>query len=169
MNLNQLFKVQKIIENNIRELSQIDENILGEENIFELRFIALQVKIGEIANLTKCYKYSKIKEGIPREKIMIRYIDAMKFLLSIGNDNEFNVINLEAINSVEKEDNIIKLFSSIYDNISELKQTIISDNYLDSLSIYIKLFAEIVNLGELLGLTFEEVYSYYLNAIPSYL
>ncbi|RKD26400.1 Dimeric dUTPase, all-alpha-NTP-PPase (MazG) superfamily [Caminicella sporogenes DSM 14501] len=163
MELNQLFKIQEVIENHIKKLSDIDENVVGEENVFDLKFLALQVKTAEIANLTKCYKYYKIKENIPREKLIIRYIDAMKFLLSIGNAHGFNIINNDAIEAVEKSDNIIKLFSNIFDDIRDLKKLILQQDYVNSLSVYIRLFARYINLGECLGLSFEEVYDYYLK------
>lgn len=161
MDLNQLFKIQEIVENNIRNSAEIEEDVLGKENIFDLRFLALQVKVGEIANLTKCYKYTRIKEDIPKEKLMFRFIDAMKFLLSIGNMHEFSIINLDAINSISEEENIIKVFSCIYSDINDLKEAISRNNYVDSVNNYIRLFARFMNLGKLLGLTFEEVYEYY--------
>ncbi|MCT4566509.1 MAG: dUTP diphosphatase [Maledivibacter sp.] len=163
MDLNELFKIQEIIEDKIKSLSDIKEDSVGEENLFDIKFLALQVKTGEIANLTKCYKYYKIKRNIPREKIIVRYIDGMKFLLSIGNNHEFNVINKDSIDKVEKTDNVIKLFSSIFDDIRDLRKNILQKDYVDSLSIYIRLFARYVNLGECLGLSFEEVYQYYMK------
>lgn len=163
MELNELFKIQEIIEEKIKRLSDIEEDSVGEENIFDIKFLALQVKTGEIANLTKCYKYYKIKRNIPKEKVIVRYIDGIKFLLSIGNNYEFNVINIDSIDKVEKMDNVIKLFSSIFDDIRDLRKTILQKDYVDSLSIYIRLFARYVNLGECLGLGFEEVYDYYMK------
>jgi len=166
MNLQQLFKIQEIMESHIRENSSIDENVLGKENIFDLRFLALQVKVGEIANLTKCYKYTTAKEDIPREKLMFRYIEALKYLLSIGNMYDVNIINLDAVNSVSHEESLIKVFSYIYDEIAELKDVVRRNNYVDSVSSYIRLFARFMNLGRLLGLTFEEVYEYYIKLGP---
>jgi len=161
MELYQLFKVQEIIEQNIKTLAQIEEDDLGVENIFDLRFLALQIKTAEIANLTKCYKYAKAKESLPREKLFIRYIDAMKFLLSIGNIHHFNIIDNEAVNMVEEEDSLIKLFSSIFDHITVLKSNILEDDYLSSVNAYVKLFAKYMHLAESLGFTFDEVYDYY--------
>lgn len=163
MELNELFKIQEIIENKIKSFSDIEEDSVGKENIFDIKFLALQVKTGEIANLTKCYKYYKIKRNIPKEKIIVRYIDGMKFLLSIGNNYEFNVINKDSIDKIEKTDNVIKLFSSIFDDIRDLRKKILQKDYVDSLTIYIRLFARYVNLGECLGLSFEEVYEYYMK------
>ena len=163
MQLHQLFKVQEIMENNIKKNSMIDEDVLGKENIFDLRFLALQVKVGEIANLTKCYKYNAVKENVPKEKLVFRFVDAMKYVLSIGNMYDFNIINIDAVNSSSKEESLIKVFSYIYDDIAELKNTVLRNNYVDSLNSYIRLFSRFVNLGKLLGFTFEEVYEYYME------
>lgn len=163
MELNELFEIQEIIENKIKKLSDIEENSVGEENVFDLKFLALQVKTSDIANLTKCYKYYKIKRNIPKEKIIVRYIEAIKFLLSIGNSHEFNVINKDSIDSIEKTDNVIKLLSNIFNEIVDLKKSVKCKDYVNSLSIYIRLFARYVNLGECLGLSFEEVYDYYVK------
>ncbi|MBU5677120.1 dUTP diphosphatase [Alkaliphilus sp. MSJ-5] len=161
MELYQLFKIQEIIERNIKTLAQIEEDALGRDNTFDLRFLALQIKTAEIANLTKCYKYSKAKENIPKEKMFVRYIDAMKFLLSIGNIHNFNIIDKDAISMVEEEESLVKLFSSIFDQISLLKNNILNDNYFTSLTIYVNLFARYVHLAKNLGFTFDEVYEYY--------
>lgn len=163
MDFKELFKVQEIIENHIKNLSDIDENVVGEENVFDLKFLALQVKTSEIANLTKCYKYYTVKEDIPKEKLIIRYIDAMKFLLSIGNAHDFNIINEESIKAFKEDDSIIKIFTNIFDNIKELKDSIKVKDYIKSLSIYIELFSRYVKLGEKLGLDFSEVYNYYMK------
>jgi len=161
MELYQLFKVQEIIEQNIRTLAQIEEDDLGKDNVFDLRFLALQIKTAEIANLTKCYKYSKAKENLPKEKMFIRYIDAMKFLLSIGNIHHFNIIDIEVVNMVEEEESLIKLFSSIFNYITILKSNILEDDYLSAVNAYVKLFAKYIQLAESLGFNFDEVYDYY--------
>ncbi len=161
MELYQLFKVQEIIEQNIKTLAQIEEDALGRDITFDLRFLALQIKTAEIANLTKCYKYSKAKENIPKEKMFVRYIDAIKFLLSIGNVHNFNIIDKDAISMVEEEESLVKLFSSIFDQISLLKDNILNDSYFTSLTIYVNLFARYVHLAKNLGFTFDEVYEYY--------
>ncbi|WP_432662356.1 dUTP diphosphatase [Wukongibacter baidiensis] len=163
MGLRELFKSQEIIENRIKSLSDIEEDSIGKENIFDLKFLALQVKTSEIANITKCYKYYKLERKILKEEIISRYIDALKFILSIGNTNDFNIINEEAIRQTNRTDNVIKLFSSIFDDISTLRKSILRKEYVNSLSIYIKLFGKYVNLGECLGISFEEMYNYYME------
>ena len=163
MKLDQLFKVQEIIENDIKSKTNLDEDALGKENTFDLRFLALQVKVGEIVNLTKCYKYYRVKENLSKEKLMNRYIDAMRYLLSIGNIYKFNIVNYESIVSKPREENIIKSFAKIFDDITELKELTRESHFIDALDYYIGLFAEFVNMGELLGFTFDEVYDFYIN------
>jgi dimeric dUTPase (all-alpha-NTP-PPase superfamily) len=161
MQLASLFKIQEIIESKIAHFSNMDENALGKENTFDLRFLALQIKTGELANLTKCYKYKYVLSSDTKEKLMIRYLDAIKFLLSIGNQHQFNIIDLEAIHSTEKIQDLIPLFSKIYDDISLLKQKVKDDAYVDALSQYIQLFAHYMHLGETLGFTMPEVFRFF--------
>lgn len=97
---------------------------------------------------------------------MFRFIEALKYLLSIGNMYDVNIINLDAVNSSSHEESLIKVFCFIYDDITELKDAVNRNNYVDSISSYIRLFSRFMNLGRLLGLTFEEVYSYYMKLGP---
>lgn len=161
MQLASLFKIQEIIESKIVQFANVDENALGVENTFDLRFLALQIKTGELANLTKCYKYKYVLKQDTKEKLMVRYLDALKFLLSIGNQHNFNIIDLEAVQNTPKHDELIPLFSNIYDDISHLKRTIKDEAFIDALGLYIALFAHYVNLGELLGFSIPEVFRYF--------
>lgn len=165
MNLQELFKIHEKMENHIKTVSNLDEDMLGRDNLFDLRFLAFQVKIGELANLTKCYKYARIKDNLPKEKLMIRYIDAMKFLLSIGNINGFNIINFDSIKGNKDSSSIIKVFSNIFEYINEVRDLSLSSNYIDSLNAYMKLFAEFIKLAEHLELTMDEVYDCYQNMV----
>jgi dimeric dUTPase (all-alpha-NTP-PPase superfamily) len=153
------------MENHIKTVSNLDEDMLGRENIFDLRFLAFQVKVGELANLTKCYKYAAIKDNLPKERLMIRYIDALKFLLSIGNINNFNIISFESIKGTKDSSSIIKVFSNIFEYINEVRDLSQRGNYIDSLNAYMKLFAEFIKLAEHLGLTMDEVYESYQNMV----
>lgn len=165
LNLQELFKVHEIMENHIKSSSDIEEDALGKENIFDLRFLALQVKIGELANMTKCYKYSKIKEDLSKDKLMGRYIEAMKFLLSIGNINNFNIIGFDNIVVVKDNSSIIKVFSNIFEYICEVRELSRSNNYFDALNAYIKLFEEFIKLASHLDFTMEEVCESYKNMV----
>jgi len=164
MKIKYLFKIQNIIDNEIRSICQRDGEILDHKNLIKTQILALEIKTGELANLTKCYKYSGCKKHIDQRKLLIRYIDCFKFLFSIGNDNEFNVVNFN-LKDIGKSDeqNLIDIFLQIFDQISSLKKELSADNYMPSLIIYMEIFKNFIVLGYLLGLTFEEVFEYYDN------
>ncbi|MDF2533075.1 MAG: hypothetical protein K0Q65_2656, partial [Clostridia bacterium] len=92
-------------------------------------------------------------------------IDALKFLLSIGNLNDFNIINFDSIKGTEDSSSIIKVFSNIFEYTNEVRDLSQRNIYIDSLNAYIKLFAEFIKLAGHLGLTIEEVYSCYQNMV----
>ena len=92
MELTKLFQIQAEFESAIIENTDIEENVVGESNVRDLLFLALHVKLGELANLTKCYKYSYVKPNLPKHKLIIRYADVLRYLLSVGNRHQFNMI-----------------------------------------------------------------------------
>ncbi len=161
MNLHELFKMQQKMEEHISLLSGIKEDALGEDNTIHLRFVALQVKIGELANLTKCYKYNKGLDNLPKSKVLLRYLDGMKYLLSLGNKYQLNVINGDNFSNIKKHDNLVLLFSEIFEALSSLKKHLIEDSYVESLNRYIYIFAKYINLAETLGITYDEAYNYF--------
>jgi len=165
VNLQQLFKAHDAMENHIKNSSDIKEDALGKENISDLRFLALQVKVGELASMTKCYKYSRMKENLSKEKLMTGYIEAMKFLLSIGNINNFNIINFDNIVVVDDKSSIIKVFSNIFEYINEVRELSQNNNYIDALNAYIRLFEEFIKLSFHLSFTIEEVSDSYKDMV----
>ena len=163
MELLDLFKIQDYMEKEIQGFSNIPEDALGEENTFDLRFIALQVKTGELANLTKCYKYNAKSPEISEEKLFSRALDAFQLLLSIGNVHQLNFINLDALRAVPKEENKIKTFTNIFEGIVRLQGVLRSGDYYHALSLYIHLFAQYIYLAQQLNIDFERIYQYFLS------
>lgn len=162
MDFNQIFKMQALMEQHMQRLSGIEEDALGRENIFDIRFIALQVKVAELASTTKCYKYSKTKEEIPREKLLTRLVDAFRLLVSIGNVHGLNMINRGILPEPES-DNIIRIFSKIYDDITVLKAEIKARDTIASITAYIRLFTLFMSLSHCLGFKFDDICSAYLE------
>jgi dimeric dUTPase (all-alpha-NTP-PPase superfamily) len=168
MRLNYLFKIQNIIDNDIRRICQQDGSVIDRAHLVKTQILALEVKTGELANLTKCYKYPQKMKDVDKRKLIIRYVDCFKFLFSIGNDNHFNVVNFsvkELIDSITKEpyETIVDVFLSLFDNITNLKRDLVNENYISGVGVYMTIFKEFVLLGQLLGLTFEDVFNYYDN------
>lgn len=161
MKINELFKIQASIEDQIIGISNIEENALGEGNVLNIRMLALQVKLGELANLTKCYKYSKQQKSIPKSKVLFRYLEGMKYLLSLGNKYQLNIIDDHAINNIQSEDDLIVLFSDLYAGITKLKDSLEKGMYVDSLNQYIFLFAKYIQLANSLDISYDEAYNYF--------
>jgi len=166
MKLKYLFKIQNIIDSEIRTTCQRDGPPLDRKHLIKTQVLALEVKTAELANLTKCYKYPQKMKEMDKRKLIIRYVDCFKFLFSIGNDNEFNVVNFdleELIQSITTGpyETIIDTFLSLFDNITNLKRDLFAENYISGVNVYMTLFKEFVLLGKLLGLTFEEVFEHY--------
>lgn len=162
MKIKYLFKIQNILDNEIRGICQQDGTPLDRNRLVRTQILALEVKTGELANLTKCYKYPPPTGEIEKNKFLFRYIDCFKFLLSIGNDNNFNVIDSNLKDVPENaEGELLDLFLGIFDRITELKSNLLADNYLGSLNAYMEIFRNFIFVGYLLGITFEEVFDFY--------
>lgn len=168
MKLKYLFKIQNIIDNEIRRVCQRNGEVLDRKNLIKTQILALEVKTGELANLTKCYKYPQPLQVPDKKKLIIRYVDCFKFLFSIGNDNHFNVVNFDVDEltkniSRSEGETIIDIFLSLFDSITNLKRDLFAENYISGVNVYMTIFKELVFLGHMLGLTFEEVFDYYDN------
>lgn len=161
MKINELFKIQQTLEEKLSLISGMEENALGEHNVLNVRFLAIQVKLGELANLTKCYKYRKNINEIPRKKVLFRYLEGLKYLLSIGNKYQLNMIDDYAFENIKESDDLIILFSELYDGLSTLKDHINKDRFVDALTQYIYVFAKYIQLATPLNISYEEAQSYF--------
>ena len=163
MKLTYLFKIQNIIDNEIREFCQRAGDILDLQRLRKTQILALEVKTAELANLTKCYKYAYRPGPLDKNKLIIRYIDCFKFLLSIGNDNHFNVAGIINVDEMEMDGQpeLLDSFLLIFDLIIALKKQLAEENYLASLTTYTELLKEFIHVGQFLGLTFEEIFEHY--------
>jgi len=166
MKMEYLFRIQKIVDEEIRAICQSGGEELDRAYLIKTQILALEIKTGELANLTKCYKFPLPLRQPDKHKLLVRYLDCFKFLLSIGNDNKFDIVDFEvddlmsAVRSSPYE-TIIDLFLSLFDNITNLKRDLVHDNFISGLNVYLTIFKEFTLLGVLLGLTFEDVFSYY--------
>lgn len=156
MDLHKLFELQEKNENNIANISTIAEDEMGSHNIEELRFLALHIKIAELANLTKCYKYIKIRPNLPKEKLTLRFADAFQYLLSIGNRTGYHLIRFDAFPTVHETD-IIKLFSMLIEQVIQVKKHYFNDNYMQGIHEYTLLFAIMLDLGKALNIDIKDI------------
>lgn len=161
MNIKELFELQKQLESKASLMSGIEETALGEENVLNVRMLALQVKFGEMANLTKCYKYKKDLGEIPKNKILFRYVEGMIYLLSLGNKYNLNVIDDYAFQNEKTYDDLIVNFTTMFESLVDLKRKLEQDQYIAALNLYIRVFANYIHLGRLLNIEYDEALSYF--------
>src|SRR5690625_3315322 len=80
MNLNELFKIQAKLDNEIIE----KRGLLGKD-LFIWKVQALKVEISELDNETRIFKFWSNKK-MDRGKALVELVDCIHFALSIGND-----------------------------------------------------------------------------------
>ncbi|MEQ8155510.1 MAG: dUTP diphosphatase [Clostridiaceae bacterium] len=86
MNLQKFFNAQQEVNSRFT----VDEK-LSESKLTARRFLALHIKISELANETKCFifwKNSK-EEKIVRENVLQKYIKSLSCILNIGLDKKY--------------------------------------------------------------------------------
>ncbi|MDD3223187.1 MAG: dUTP diphosphatase [Clostridium sp.] len=148
MNLNKLFDLQRRLDSVI-----IKEHHLKDESLFSEKALALQVKLAELANKTRCFKYWSNEKSSANELIVEEYIDCLHFILSIGLDKNFNDIELSDVNT---ENNLTDQFLDLFIDTNDF---IICS----SLDTYITLFEDFLCLGENLGLSDDIIENTFLN------
>jgi dimeric dUTPase (all-alpha-NTP-PPase superfamily) len=111
MNLQKLYDFQNKLDFEIQ--SQIDTQ---GKLLLSQKLLALQVKVGELANETKCFNYWMPRKLQSRRRILEKYIEAIYFILSIGVEKGFVETEFE-IKEVEYEltDYFLNLFVDMND------------------------------------------------------
>ena len=78
MNLQQLFTMQKELDDFIEQTQNI------QQDVFQEKGLALLVELAELANETRCFKFWSTKGPSAREVILEEYVDSIHFILSLG-------------------------------------------------------------------------------------
>lgn len=80
MNLNNLFPIQKELDQHI-----VEKHNLQGQDLLNKKTVALTCELYECVNETKIFKFWSVKNP-DREKMLEEYVDTLHFALSIGND-----------------------------------------------------------------------------------
>lgn len=148
MDFKKLFISQKDLDTRIIE----EHNLFGEV-LFSQKALALQVKIGELASETRCFKYWSNKSPSQKEIIINEYVDCLHFILSIGIDKNFDDIEPSC---TKFNYNITEQFLDLFVDINDFVTCSSKDNY-------ITLFEDFLSLGKNLGFTQEEIENAYFK------
>lgn len=140
MNIKNLFEAQRKFNANLILNDELDYYKLETRKNLEFH-----VKIGDLANETKCFKYWKDNNNfIDMQVVFKKYIDCLSQILTLGIDNNYtDIANI----CVKPNDYCISdQFLNLYIDINDLIISPSKDHYLT-------LFEDILSLGITLGFT----------------
>jgi hypothetical protein len=94
MNLEKLYEFQRMLDNGMQDRLDVQGKPLLTQKL-----LALQVKIGELANETQCFKFWMPKKSPARRRILDSYVDCLYLIFSIGIEKGFDETFRKAIMS----------------------------------------------------------------------
>lgn len=148
MDWSSLYKMQKQLDNYIE--SQHD---LTDKDLFQEKYLALLVELGELANETRCFKFWSTKPRNEEAIILEEYVDGIHFILSLGLDKGFQYLS-ETHQSTDSSET--EQFNLVFNSCVAFKQQPTQINYE-------RLFISYLQLGELLGFGEKAVQEAYLK------
>jgi len=163
MDFRKLFEIQKVLDAAIIK----KKGLVGRDLLPE-KILALQVELGECANEWRGFKFwsnnqkpvvrvnNPIKHGNP---LLEEYVDCLHFILSIGLELKMQDCDFARVVRIN---NPTKLFSDLM-----LNAGVLGYPESDNDNNYPVLVATFIKLGEILGFTWEQIESAYMekNAI----
>lgn len=131
MNWDRLFTMQENLDNYISDNHKLDNKAL-----FEERFLALLVELGELANETRCFKFWSTQKASDKDIILEEYVDNIHFLLSIGLHKGYRFDRIETMTSDGEK---TKMFNEVFTKAITFYQVDTKENYLALFQAYLQL------------------------------
>ncbi|EON71511.1 dUTP diphosphatase [Lysinibacillus sphaericus] len=148
MNLQQLFIMQKELDEFIEKTQKV------EHDVFKEKGLALMVELAELANETRCFKFWSTKGPSARDVILEEYVDSIHFILSLGLLKGYTTIEKWPV--IEEKRDLTETFLMTQDYILAFIGQPTEDKYLAIWQCY-------GLLAYNLGFTFEDVVSAYIE------
>ncbi|QPQ29683.1 dUTP diphosphatase [Lysinibacillus sp. JNUCC 51] len=148
MNLQQLFKMQKELDDFIEKTQNI------EHDVFKEKGLALMVELAELANETRCFKFWSTKGASERDVILEEYVDSIHFILSLGLLKGYTAIEKWPV--IKEKRNLTETFLMTQDYILTFISQPTEDRYLAIWQCYGLLAFN-------LGFSFEDVVAAYIE------
>ncbi|CAM3156686.1 dUTP diphosphatase [Filibacter tadaridae] len=148
MKLTKLFSMQRELD------TFIQQNRVGEADVFKEKGLALLIELAELANETRCFKFWSVKGPSEDKVILEEYVDSIHFLLSLGIEKNFD--NLDYWPAGEVEGDLTQLF---------LKTIEVINRFLHELTMeaYKEIWIHYGAIASQLGFTNEDIITAYLS------
>ncbi|XJZ26430.1 dUTP diphosphatase [Bacillota bacterium Lsc_1132] len=150
MQLKNLFKMQKALDQYIEENHQ-----LGGEDLFDRKVLALLVEIGELANETRSFKFWSLKPSSEKQVILEEFVDGIHFILSLGIECGFDQLPI----TVEQKSSALTVneqFLKIYQSVCDFQTSRSFEYYIAVIELYLQLAVQ-------LGISNEEIEQAYIQ------
>lgn len=143
-----LYSMQEQLDNYIEE-----KHDLLNRDVFQEKYLALLVELGELANETRCFKFWSTKPRNEKSIILEEYVDGTHFILSLGIEKGYQYDGRKrgGISQTETEQ-----FNNVFGACTAFEQEPTKENY-------VSLFDNYLQLGELLGFTEADIQNAYLK------
>lgn len=148
MNWNKLFTMQGKLDAYISANHQ-----LTNKNLFNEKFLALLVELGELANETRCFKFWSTQGSSDRQIVLEEYVDNIHFLLSLGIEKgyEFSNITTMATKHTKTEQ-----FNDVFRSAIKFYEQQTEASYMSMIESYLQ-------LAKLLGFDEQDIFNAYLE------
>ncbi|WP_156291416.1 dUTP diphosphatase [Oceanobacillus salinisoli] len=136
MNWDELFSMQYDLDYYIQQ-----NHDLANSDLFQEKYLALLVELGELANETRCFKFWSKKPRNDASVILEEYVDGLHFILSLGLEKGYRYDSKElgehTVSETKQFNEVFKACTEFYNDTSQ--------------SNYESLFLKYLQLGKLLG------------------
>lgn len=126
--------------------------------------LALYVELGELANETRCFKDWSCKPASERSVVLEEFVDGIHFInsLAIVLEREEDLLDVKTeFRNVHIP--LVAQFNKLYQAISSMHWVMEKSKWRDVKHELVNVYAEYLLLGQLLGFTFDDIYSAYMK------
>lgn len=146
MNWEELYSMQKQLDQHIEENHQLQNR-----DLFQDKYLALLVELGELANETRCFKFWSKKPRNDESIILEEYVDGLHFILSLGLEKGYRYTSRD-LNKLSRSET--EQFNEVFKSCTAFNQDSTEEKYT-------ALFMEFLQLGKVLGFNEQDIQSAY--------
>lgn len=148
MDWDKLYAMQKQLDHYIEA-----NHDLTDTDVFQDRYLALLVELGELANETRCFKFWSNKPRNEAHIVLEEFVDNIHFLLSLGLDKGYRFTGEVPQSNITSE---TEQFTRIFASCARFKQDPTKQHYAE-------VFQQYLHLGKLLGFSESDIQEAYFR------